>query len=98
MNICRSRDRGLSFRFRVGNQGFRRDVSTVGETPNPSPKGARAMQRTAYLATAAIAAILLASPASAQKKGGDITALMYAGFNSVDPHFTATYQGRTVIL
>ena len=57
------------------------------------------MKPTRILAGAAlVAAILAAGPASAQKKGGDITALLYASINSVDPHFTSTYPARSMIL
>ncbi|MBM3546856.1 MAG: hypothetical protein FJX54_07875 [Alphaproteobacteria bacterium] len=57
------------------------------------------MQPTRILAGAVVVASLIAAgPAAAQKKGGDIIALLYAGLNSVDPHFTGTYPARSMIL
>ncbi|MSP49237.1 MAG: hypothetical protein EXQ95_07915 [Alphaproteobacteria bacterium] len=57
------------------------------------------MQPTRILAGAVlVASIIAVGPASAQKKGGDITALLYAGLNSVDPHFTTTYPARSMLL
>ncbi|MBI1775207.1 MAG: ABC transporter substrate-binding protein [Proteobacteria bacterium] len=45
-----------------------------------------------------IALGLAAAPAAAQKRGGDINVLLYAGFNSIDPHFTGTYPARNALL
>ena len=45
-----------------------------------------------------VASLIAAGPALAQKKGGDLTALLYASINSVDPHFTGTYPARSMIL
>src|SRR5262245_42846609 len=57
------------------------------------------MKPTRVLAGAVLVASLIAAgPALAQKKGGDITALLYAGLNRVDPHFTGTYPARSMIL
>ena len=50
------------------------------------------------VAFTALAACLLATPAVAQKRGGDLNVLLYAGFNSIDPHFTATYPARNALL
>src|SRR5258708_5143991 len=49
-------------------------------------------------ALAAMALGLAAAAVLAQKRGGDINVLLYAGFNSIDPHFTTTYPARNALL
>ena len=54
--------------------------------------------RLAGFAALVLALALGASlPAAAQKQGGALVAAVYAGANSIDPHFTGSYPARTLI-
>src|SRR4051794_28183294 len=40
----------------------------------------------------------IAPAAHAQKRGGDFTAMLYAGANSIDPNFPASHISRSMLL
>jgi peptide/nickel transport system substrate-binding protein len=55
------------------------------------------MQNIRPLLLASVFAFGTASAAVAQKPGGELTAGLYAGANSIDPHFSASYPSRTLL-
>ncbi len=55
------------------------------------------MKRTRSLLLGTVFAFGATGAALAQKAGGELTAGLYAGANSIDPHFSASYPSRTLL-
>ena len=55
------------------------------------------MKKNRSLLLGAVFAVGATSAALAQKQGGELTAGLYAGANSIDPHFSASYPSRTLL-